>query len=166
MKIVLVAVVAVLAIFFFVFGNEGTSSLVPGQERTEAISGKASMKQNELTLLITIGDHRLEGKLENNKATSALVERLQKEDVTITMKDYGNMEKVGDLPFSLPQENRELDTRPGDIILYQGKSFVIYYGRNHWSLTKLGKVDNMTEEELRDLLKNDQVTVTLSLVEK
>lgn len=39
----------------------------------------------------------------------------------------GNMEKVGSLGMTLPRNDRQITAAPGDLILYQGNSFVIYY---------------------------------------
>ena len=36
-------------------------------------------------------------------------------------------------------------------------------GNNQWSLTKPGHIDNVTAEELRQLLGSENVTVTLSV---
>lgn len=33
------------------------------------------------------------------------------------------------------------------MVLYQGNSLVIFYGRNSWSYTALGKVDNVSTRE-------------------
>ena len=70
---------------------------------------------------------------------------------------------MGPLGTALPQNNERMVTAPGDIILYQGSSFVIYYGTNSWSLTRLGRIDDADEERLRELLGDGAVTVTLSL---
>ena len=87
--------------------------------------------------------------------------------VDIRMNDYGNMEKVGSLGFSLPRNDRQTTTSPGDLILYQGNSFVIYYDTNSWNFTRLGKVDGVSSRnEMLDLLGGKgEVTVTLSLAE-
>ena len=57
------------------------------------------------------------------------------------------------------------EARPGDLILYQGDSFVIYYDTNSWNFTRLGRVDGVaTREEMLDLLGGvGEITVTLSL---
>ena len=81
----------------------------------------------------------------------------------IDAHDYGNFEKVGDLGFSLPRNDTQITTTPGDLILYQGNQFTIYYDENSWNFTKLGHVDNMTQEELKKLLGDGDVTITLSL---
>ena len=87
--------------------------------------------------------------------------------VDIRMNDYGDMEKVGSLGFSLPRNDRQTTTAPGDLILYQGNSFVIYYDTNSWNFTRLGKVDGVSSRnEMLDLLGGKgEITVTLSLAE-
>lgn len=81
------------------------------------------------------------------------------------MNDYGDMEKVGSLGFSLPRNDQQITTSPGDLILYQGNSFVIYYDTNSWNFTRLGKIDGAsTREQVLDLLDGKgEVTVALSL---
>lgn len=74
---------------------------------------------------------------------------------------------MGSLGFSLPRNDRQTTTSPGDLILYQGNSFVIYYDTNSWNFTRLGKVDGVSSRnEMLDLLGGKgEVTVTLSLAE-
>ena len=79
------------------------------------------------------------------------------------MSDYAGMEKGADLGITLPQNNEQMNTQAGDIILYQGRTFVIYYDTNSWSLTPIGKIDNVDAEKLREALGSGDVTVTLSL---
>ena len=92
-----------------------------------------------------------------------LLEKLEIEDITINMKDYANFEKVGSLGFNLTRNDKQITTEAGDLILYQGNQFVIYYDTNSWNFTKLGHIDNITQEELKQILGQDNVTVTLSL---
>lgn len=95
------------------------------------------------------------------------MKQLAQGSVDIRMDDYGNMEKVGSLGFSLPRNDRQTTTAPGDLILYQGNSFVIYYDTNSWNFTRLGKVDGVSSRnEMLDLLGGKgEVTITLSLAE-
>lgn len=95
------------------------------------------------------------------------MKQLAQGSVDIRMDDYGNMEKVGSLGFSLSRNDRQTTTAPGDLILYQGNSFVIYYDTNSWNFTRLGKVDGVSSRnEMLDLLGGKgEVTVTLSLAE-
>lgn len=71
----------------------------------------------------------------------------------------------GALGFSLPTSNEQINAQPGDVILYNGSNICIFYGTNSWSYTRLGKIDGLSESELRTFLKagESNITVTLSL---
>lgn len=123
-----------------------------------------SETQEETTKMnLQIGDTTLTATLADNSSARALAELLKKGPLTLSLEDYAGMEKVGPLGTALPQNNEQMVTGPGDIILYQGSSFVIYYGTNSWRLTRLGRIDDTDEERLRELLGDGAVTVTLSL---
>ena len=107
--------------------------------------------------------HELTATLYDNSSSKALVELLQKAPVTINMHDFSNFEKVGDLPVTLPRNDTPTDTDAGDLILYLGKRFVIYYDKNSWDFTPLGKVDNITKPELKKILGEGNVTAVLSI---
>ncbi|GAB6392144.1 MAG: cyclophilin-like fold protein [Treponematales bacterium] len=68
--------------------------------------------------------------LVKNSSTAALRTLLKVGPVTLHMHDYGNFEKVGDLGKSLPANDERITTEPGDLILYQGNLFVLYYAPN------------------------------------
>ena len=76
---------------------------------------------------------------------------------------YGNFEKVGPLGQSLPTNNQQITTEAGDIILYQGNQITIYYDRNSWNFTRLGKINGVTSQQLQDILGSGDVSVTFSL---
>ena len=79
------------------------------------------------------------------------------------MRDYGGFEKVGSLGMELPTNDERITTEPGDVILYQGNQITIYYDTNSWNFTRLGKVQGMTPEELRDVLGDGDPTAVFSL---
>ncbi|MCI9405651.1 MAG: hypothetical protein HFK04_01855 [Oscillospiraceae bacterium] len=120
-------------------------------------------EKTELQLNIQIGEHLLTASLAQNTSAEALAEMLSGGPVSIQMQDYARMEKVGPLPVALPQNDETIHTEAGDLILYQGSSFVIYYDENTWSLTWLGKIDGITKQELKDILGDAEVTAVLSL---
>lgn len=128
-----------------------------------ACSQNSSTMSNKL--LITVGNTTLTATLVDNTSTQALCELLADGSITIDMSDYGDFEKVGSLPQSLPRNDERITTEAGDLILYQGRSFVIYYDTNTWSFTRLGKIDNITQQQLKNILGDGDVTVTLSLQE-
>lgn len=125
----------------------------------------ALMENNTLTL--TVNDRSFTATLADNSATETLKERLAQGTLEVRLEDYGDMEKVGSLGFSLPRTDRQTTTVPGDIMLYQGSSLVIFYGSNSWAYTPLAKVDGVsTREEMLELLGGEgTVTLTLSLAE-
>ena len=117
------------------------------------------------TIKIEVNGTTLTATLKDNVSTRALVNLLKEGPLTINMNDYAGMEKVGPIGTTLPQCNERLTTQPGDLILYLGQYFVIYYAPNTYSLTPLGKIDNTSGDELIRILGNGDVTVTISLGE-
>ena len=101
--------------------------------------------------------------LADNSPVKALEAVFSQDPSAVDMRDYGNMEKVGPLGMELPRNDQQITTEAGDIILYQGSALVIYYAPNSWSFTRLGKIDGVTATELREILGEGNVTVTLSL---
>ena len=123
---------------------------------------KTNMESNIIRLTIE-GGRTFTVTLVDNSSTQALKEQLAKGNITVEMEDYASMEKVGSLGISLPRNDRPTTTGPGDLILYQGHNFVIYYDKNSWNFTRLGKIDNATQPELKAALGKGDVKVTLSL---
>lgn len=139
---------------------------IPGQtEENDSHENQDPMTGN--TLIINVNDRSFTATLLDNAATEALKNRLAQGSVTLRMDDYGDMEKVGELGFPLPRNDARTTTSPGDIVLYQGNSIVLFYGSNTWSYTRLGKVDGVAsrEEMLERWGGTGPAEVTLSLGE-
>ena len=88
---------------------------------------------------------------------------LREGPLTISMSDYAGMEKVGPIGRRLPTNDRPTHAKPCDLILYLGNSFVIYYEPNSWNFTKLGRIESVTQKELKAILGRGNITVTLEL---
>ena len=101
--------------------------------------------------------------LADNSSARALAELLADGPLSVEMRDYNRMEKVGPLGADLPANDEWIDAQAGDLILYQGNQLVIYYGANSWSLTRLGRIEGVGAGELRDILGGGDVRVTLSM---
>lgn len=125
-----------------------------------AVSGSDSMDD---MVKIKINDEVFDVRLENNSATEELIKTLEKGNVTVNATEYGGFEKVGDLGFSLPTSDENVNTSPGDIVLYQGDKMSLFYGSHSWSYTKLGKIENIDSNHLKDVLGSEDVTLVLSL---
>ena len=117
-------------------------------------------------LRIFIRDKSFTADFEENSSADALKELLEEGPLTIKMSDYGNFEKVGSIGTTLPRNDEQTTTVAGDIILYQGDSLVIYYDTNSWNFTRIGKINNATQEELKEALGDGDVTVTFSLIKQ
>ena len=110
-----------------------------------------------------IDDNILEINLEDNSSAEAFLEHLKENDIVVDMSDYGGFEKVGDLGFNLPRNDTDINATSGDVILYQGNSITIYYGNNSWNFTKLGKIENVSQYELKNILGDYDIKVRFSL---
>ncbi len=134
-----------------------------GRNLTDADGNNPNLTSTKMN--ITIDNHVLAVTLVDNNATRALVERLQEGNVSYSSSSYGNFETVGNIGLSLPTSNSSITTQAGDVILYQGNQICIFYGSNSWSYTRLGRISNASETELRSLLSAGNVNVTLSLAD-
>lgn len=101
--------------------------------------------------------------LSDNSSAEAFFEKLQEGKLTVEMHDYNHFEKVGSLPWDLPRNDEEITTVPGDIILYQGNQITVYYDENTWQFTRLGRIENVSGEELKEVLGEGNVTVSFWL---
>jgi len=116
-------------------------------------------------MFITIGGQTQSVALVDNQATKALIEKLKQSPVTVTLNSSGGFEIWGALGFSLPTSNEQITAQPGDVVLYNGSNICIFFGTNSWSYTRLGKIDGLTESELRNFLNagKSNISITLSL---
>ena len=116
-------------------------------------------------MYITIDGRTETATLADNTATRALIARLEEAPVTVTLNSGGGFEIWGALGFALPTSNQQITAQPGDIILYSGSNICLFYRSNSWSYTRLGRIDGLSESELRVFLKagESNISVTLSL---
>jgi len=138
-------------------------SSAPAPSAADAAQETTEQELDEMKLYLQIGDTTFTATLAENSSVDALRELLEDGPLTLEMNDYAGMEKNADLGVALPQNNEPMNTQPGDIILYQGRTFVIYYGTNSWSLTPLAKIDDADADSLRAALGPGDVAVTISL---
>ena len=125
-----------------------------------AVSGDDSVNDS---VKVQINEDSFDVELENNSAAQELIKELEKGNITVNATEYGGFEKVGELGFSLPTSDENINTEPGDIVLYQGDKISLFYGSHSWSYTKLGKIDNISSNELKEVLGQGNVTLVFSL---
>ncbi len=112
-------------------------------------------------LVIEANGTRFYADFEDNPSAEAFCEWLSREGpITVEMHDYGDFEKVGDLPQEFPRSDASITTKPGDVILYQGKQITIYYDENTWNFTKLARIEGKTREALLEVFGEGDLAVT------
>ena len=125
-------------------------------ELDESEEEEASMLQ------MKINDTPVTVAWENNESVAALKE-LAANGLTIQMSMYGGFEQVGSIGQRLPSSDVQTSTSSGDIVLYSGNQLVVFYGSNSWAYTRLGHITDKTSDEMRMLLSNGDVTITISM---
>lgn len=166
--IIISIIIACIVVAFFIVKNKDAKI----KEYINTTSNLDKEKQNNIEevnmgeIIIKINGRVLNVKLENNTSAKAFIDKLKGGDITINAHDYGNFEKVGDLGFSLPTNDKNITTEAGDLILYQGNQITLYYDTNSWNFTKLGKVENISQNELKEILGKGNVELTFSLNDK
>lgn len=152
--------------------EEGTTySIIGGADGPTAIfivgklpdsnqDGAELRKEDEMKLFI--GDTEVSVLWEQNAAVADLEEAVSEEAIIIEMSMYGGFEQVGSIGRNLFRDDKQTTTGPGDLVLYNGNQLVVFYGSNSWSYTRLGKIQNLSEKELKDLLSNGGVTIKIA----
>lgn len=121
-----------------------------------------NLEQGEMSMQISINGTPVVVAWEENDSVYALRE-LAKTGLTIQMSMYGGFEQVGSIGQRLPSSDRQTSTSSGDIVLYSSNQLVVFYGSNSWAYTRLGRITDKTPEEMRELLGNGDVTITLTM---
>ena len=125
------------------------------------LTGYAEELPEEKTMMqMKINDTPVTVTWEENESVDALKE-LAQNGLTIKMSMYGGFEQVGPVGQRLPRQDVQTSTSSGDIVLYSGNQLVVFYGSNSWAYTRLGHIDDKTPDEMRELLGNGDVIITL-----
>ena len=127
-----------------------------------AMGEDMTMNEGEKNMQMMIGETPVTVAWEDNASVEAL-RALAAEGITIEMSMYGGFEQVGSIGQSLPRDDAQTTTTSGDIVLYSGNQMVVFYGSNSWAYTRLGHITDQTPEQMKALLGNEDVTITLSM---
>ena len=129
--------------------NDIEEQIIQESEENVLVVQDEDMNSNN-AINLKIWDWVYDVVLEDNTATKALLEKLKEWDILINAHEYWGFEKVWDLGFSLPREDKQITTEGWDIVLYNWNQISLFYDSNSWSYTKLWKVQNITESDLWD----------------
>ena len=127
-----------------------------------ASAENTTVQEGDNDMQMMIGEIPVTVAWEDNASVEAL-KTLAVEGLTIEMSMYGGFEQVGSIGQSLPRDDQQTTTASGDIVLYSGNQLVVFYGSNSWAYTRLGHITDKTPEEMRTLLSNGDVTITISM---
>lgn len=143
--------------------ESGDMNSKDGTDGEESKQEENEEEQEDEQMVLSIDGNVVEVKWEDNETVTEIREQLAQGDITVNMSMYGGFEQVGSLGRSFTRNDKQTSTGAGDIVLYSGNQIVVFYGSNSWAYTRLGKIQNLSGEELTDLLGNGNVTLTLSL---
>lgn len=139
--------------------EDGAGTASAGTKETPAETEDPKEKEMKLT----IGDTPVAVRWQDNESVKALAELVKEGPLTVQMSMYGGFEQVGSIGQKLPRNDAQTTTEAGDIVLYSGDQIVVFYGSNSWAYTRLGRVEDRTAEEMKELLGNGDVTITISI---
>ena len=144
--------------------NQNAVTEISTSENVETESSEENDEpEGDGTMIMKIGDTKVNVEWEDNQAVEALRDMAKDGDITIQMSMYGDFEQVGSIGQSLPRDDKQTTTSSGDIVLYSGNQMVVFYGSNSWSYTRLGHISDKNTEDMTDLLSNGDVTITISI---
>ena len=119
-------------------------------------------KRGRMEMTLLINGEEVNVKWEDNESVRALADLTAKEPVTIDTSRYGGFEQVGGLGTTLPSNDADTTTEPGDIVLYTESNIVVFFGTNSWAYTRLGHIEGKSRDELRDMLGSNNVVLTIT----
>lgn len=129
-----------------------------------AIENPSDENKGDVNMVyIYINENKLEITLENNNATQELLKKLRNGNIEVSLQKNGGFEQYGDLGFTLPTNNQQLTAECGDVFLYNSRYICLFYSTSSWSYTKLGRITNKSNIEIKNLLSGSNVTIILSL---
>ena len=152
----------IFLILFLISGCAKKETATVQKQETETIQEEV----RQMKLRIDANGKTLYADLMDNTSAEEFKEKLREGAISVYLQDYGNFEKVGDLPWSINRNDTNITTIPGDVILYQGNMITIYYSQNTWSFTYLARIPDATRESLLEVLGQGDVEVTFSLEEE
>ena len=132
-----------------------------GGETVQPTEEDSMTNQDMTEMTMKIGDTQVAVEWADNEAVEALRELVKEEPLTIQMSMYGGFEQVGPIGQRLPASDSQTTTQSGDIVLYTGSQIVVFYGSNSWAYTRLGHITDQSAEDMKNLLGNGDVTITI-----
>ena len=153
-------------ILFCGCSSASVSETVPDSSSAEnqtASETEPQTVQEEKEMKMKIADTPVTVVWEDNASVQALQKLAENGPLVINMSMYGGFEQVGPIGTVLPSDDVQTVTVPGDIVLYSSDQLVVFCGTNSWAYTRLGHITDKNEQELRQMLTNGNIAVTITV---
>ena len=118
-------------------------------------------KKSAVEISMQIDNTPIDVAWESNETVKALKEEVKRGEITIQLSKYSDFEQVGELGKKYPSSDTRMTATTGDIMLYAGDKMVVFYGDHTWEYTRIGKIANLSNEEIKRLLSNKSVVLKL-----
>ena len=93
---------------------------------------------------------------EDNPSVQQLREHLP---LTVSTTGFGGLQKVGYLEQMIPGSDILTDAEPGDILLFEDRWIMLFYGYHSGKYTRLGRIPaDLTEEEMQAIAEDRDKT--------
>ena len=140
----------------------GCSTKKEKTAETKETSENEITEKEDVNMKLWINEEEVSVIWQDNESVEALKDIVKENDLQISMSMYGGFEQVGAIGQSLPRNDVQTTTSYGDIVLYSGDQLVVFYGSNSWAYTMLGHIEDKSQEDLKNLLGNGDVTITIT----
>lgn len=157
-KITILVVLVLLASCNGMGSNVTTPHSSVEEVPTSDININTSETEDDDDMRLVINDREIEVEWENNVSVDQLKSLLPL-DIQTTL--YGGFEQVGYLPQDIVSSDSRIETKPGDIMLYNQNQITFFFVSNTWSYTPLGRIVNLSNEEITSLLNVTGLTISL-----
>ena len=151
-------IICILLIFLMA----GCSTKKEKTAETKETSENEITEKEDVNMKLWINEEEVSVIWQDNESVEALKDIVKENDLQISMSMYGGFEQVGAIGQSLPRNDVQTTTSYGDIVLYSGDQLVVFYGSNSWAYTMLGHIEDKSQEDLKNLLGNGDVTITIT----
>lgn len=121
-------------------GSQAVDESAVAPSQPEASHEPTAGVQTPQSLSLRVGNATMVIELADTDAARELASKVSQGDVAVSLHPHGGFEQVGELPWTLPQSDRQITTEAGDVMLYQGNQIAIFHGSNSWSYIPLGKI--------------------------
>ena len=143
--------------------DNSTESQISARELEETeITDKSAIDDEKEYMKLYFNDTEVPVIWENNQTVQELMVKAGIGDVVVQMSMYSDNEQVGLLEKSYTENDEQITTHSGDIVLYSGDKIVVFYGSNSWAYTRLGKM-NIPEGDVTELLSNGDITLKIAI---